>query len=373
MATDIYLQIIEALLSDNQHEAEKKIKELIKNSEKRGHINVAKKLRQLKSSLFSNGMQTSSAHTSNSLATLQSNSMFEWRRSKLNLDNIVLSDQQDDIFKQITESYRKSDLLLKKGIVNDLKVLLYGPPGTGKTLFVYALAGALDLPVMHIHIDSLISSYLGETGKNIRAIFDEANKRNCILFLDEFDAVAKQRDDAHELGELKRVVTVLLQNIDEFLNSSILFAATNHEHLLDKAVWRRFNYRCSFSLPTQEQLKSILSLYINDSQNIDSLLVSKIAVGLSGADLRQVVESALRRSVLEESVNSLQSFVIEEMLKTYRHRKIEYGRLKEKQALREAILSLQEEDSKKYTFAYLEQLTGIAHSSLHNLVKKYAS
>jgi len=99
-------------------------------------------------------------------------------------------------------------------------------------------------------LDGLISSYLGSTAKNIRALFDFAAKTPCVLFLDEFDAIAKVRSDAQEMGELKRVVNSFLQNLDTLGRQSIVLAATNHETLLDAAVWRRFTYRLALTLPT---------------------------------------------------------------------------------------------------------------------------
>lgn len=113
---------------------------------------------------------------------------------------------------------------------------MYSPPGCGKTSAARYLASELKLPLITAWHDTLISSLLGNTAKNIHHIFEYAKKQPCILFLDEFDAIAKARDDAHEMGELKRVVNSLLQNIDDFLQEGILIAATNHAKMLDTAV-----------------------------------------------------------------------------------------------------------------------------------------
>lgn len=370
---DIYLQIIETLLSGDEANAERHLKDLIRTSEQKGHVHIAKKLRQLKASSFGRSGISSSSVSSAHPPTESSTSIFEWRRSKLSSKNIILSEGHQKYFSEMISAFKQADLLRRNGLSSELKALLYGPPGTGKTLFVYALAGELDVPVMHIHIDSLISSYLGETGKNLRMIFEEARTRPCILFLDEFDAVAKQRDDTHELGELKRVVTVLLQNIDEFPSENILVAATNHEHLLDKAIWRRFNYRFAFSVPKKEQAIDLLKMFLKDEKGVDYELLAGLAVGMSGSFLRQVVDSALRKRLLDGSRSKLQHVLIEEVLRDYSNREIGYGKLKDEKELAKAIRVLRRNDEKLYTFGYLEELTGIPHSSLNLLMTKYAS
>ncbi|MFX5839347.1 ATP-binding protein, partial [Acinetobacter baumannii] len=124
-----------------------------------------------------------------------------------------------------------------------MSFLMYGPPGTGKTRLARHIATELGLELYVARLDGLISSYLGSTSKNIRALFDFAARTPCVLFLDEFDAIAKVRSDDQELGELKRVVNSFLQNLDTLGKHSIILAATNHESLLDAAVWRRFTYR----------------------------------------------------------------------------------------------------------------------------------
>ena len=129
---------------------------------------------------------------------------------------------------------------------------MYGPPGTGKSRLARFIAQELGLDLYIARLDGLISSFLGSTSKNIRALFDFAAKTPCILFLDEFDAIAKLRGDTQELGELKRVVNSFIQNLDTLGTQSIVIAATNHEELLDSAIWRRFSYRLALNFPTAD-------------------------------------------------------------------------------------------------------------------------
>lgn len=150
-------------------------------------------------------------------------------------------------------------------------------------------------------LDSLISSYLGTTAKNIRTLFEFVQKTPCVLFLDEFDAIAKARDDSNELGELKRVVNSLLQNVDAMSSDSLLLAATNHENLLDSAVWRRFNYKLEIELPDIEAIYKMISLFTNNNSiftHKDKREMATSFVGLSGADIEEIVKKAMRNSVI---------------------------------------------------------------------------
>jgi SpoVK/Ycf46/Vps4 family AAA+-type ATPase len=128
--------------------------------------------------------------------------------------------------------------------------LIYGPPGTGKTRLALWIAAQLELPVVTGRIDGLVSSFLGTTARNIGSLFSFANRYRCVLLLDEFDAIAKQRDDPQEVGEIKRVVNALLQNLDARQDIGITIGITNHQGLLDPAVWRRFEIQ--FEIPRPE-------------------------------------------------------------------------------------------------------------------------
>lgn len=132
------------------------------------------------------------------------------------VDSIILSDTVQETLDDFRETIQNKEKMMSLGLEFRTTLLLYGPPGYGKTSAAKYLASELNLPLITARLDTLISSLLGNTAKNIHRIFDFAKKQPCILFLDEFDAIAKARDDAHELGELKRVVNSLLQNIDDF-------------------------------------------------------------------------------------------------------------------------------------------------------------
>lgn len=196
---------------------------------------------------------------------------------------------------------RHMDRLLAAGVNPSLRMLIYGAPGVGKTHLARFIASELKLPLLTARCDSLISSFLGSTAKNIRHLFDHGAQRPCVLFLDEFDALAKARDDAQELGELKRVVVGLLQNIDALPSQTVLLAATNHEQLLDPAVWRRFEYRLQIHLPSPVLRGALLKSYLGTfGSHITLNRAVQLSDGLSGGVIRQAVEGCIRDVVLAD-------------------------------------------------------------------------
>jgi len=140
------------------------------------------------------------------------------------------------------------------------KLLFCGPPGCGKTLCAEIIASELGLPLLYTRFDAIVSSYLGETAANLRKVFEYASSSRWVVLFDEFDAIGKARDDAAEHGELKRVINSFLQLLDGFTAPSILIAATNHEQLLDPALWRRFDEILVFPRPSVHEIRSLLGM-----------------------------------------------------------------------------------------------------------------
>ena len=207
---------------------------------------------------------------------------------------VILSKRNADKLDSFILSYKNADKLNDLGIGVSNTLLLYGPPGCGKTKCAYLIAKQLNLPLVIARLDSLISSYLGTTAKNIRNLFEFAQKIPCVLFLDEFDAIAKARDDNNELGELKRVVNSLLQNVDSMSKDSLLLAATNHQQLLDSAVWRRFDYKLEIELPDKEAISKLIYLFTGHMGTLSEKDVTELSTlffGLSGAEIEELTVS----------------------------------------------------------------------------------
>lgn len=214
---------------------------------------------------------------------------------------VILSKRNADKLDSFILSYKNADKLNDLGIGVSNTLLLYGPPGCGKTKCAYLIAKQLNLPLVIARLDSLISSYLGTTAKNIRNLFEFAQKIPCVLFLDEFDAIAKARDDNNELGELKRVVNSLLQNVDSMSKDSLLLAATNHQQLLDSAVWRRFDYKLEIELPDKEAISKLIYLFTGHMGALgekDVAELSTLFYGLSGAEIEELITKSIRNAVI---------------------------------------------------------------------------
>lgn len=213
------------------------------------------------------------------------------------LEDVVLSDENSSLLEEILQELRKSEILKSYGLYPVDRLLFCGPPGCGKTLTAEVVASELGLPLSIIRIDSVISSYLGETASNLRQVFDFISSVPMVVLFDEFDALGKERDDDAEHGELKRVVNAFLQMLDNFEGKSLLIAATNHDQILDSAVWRRFDEVLVFDLPNIEQLRRLLSVKLRgfrrDFEIEDAEFVSQLK-GMSHADVERVLRRAAK-------------------------------------------------------------------------------
>jgi len=226
------------------------------------------------------------------------------------LDNLVCTPQQDDVLRRIAVAIKNQDFLREHDIHEIGKMLFVGAPGTGKTSFALASSHFLHMPVLEVRLAMITSQYLGETSKNVDRIFEIARRlAPCILFIDEFDFVAKTRDsDDH--GAMKRAVNMLLKNIDQISlvrNGVLLIAATNHPGILDEAVWRRFDGVVEFPLPDPEMRKKILlkvTRSLDSTCDFDDLALR--TEGFSGSDLRMIVKEALLSALMRGSTTILQ-------------------------------------------------------------------
>lgn len=225
----------------------------------------------------------------------------EVRIPSRHLDELVLPGRLLDQLSFLGQEYRQWERLDSFGLPRRQKVLFYGPPGCGKTSAAEGLAAELGLPLLLVRLDAVVSSYLGETASNLRRVFDYAGSGSWIVLFDEFDALGKARDDSLEHGEIKRVLNAFLQMLDAFRGRSILVAATNHEHLLDPALWRRFDEAVEFPRPTAHQIRRILRLRLpaDRRQGIDIDASASKLKGLPHAAAEKAAWDALRYAVLD--------------------------------------------------------------------------
>jgi SpoVK/Ycf46/Vps4 family AAA+-type ATPase len=215
------------------------------------------------------------------------------------LDDAVLRRGSRAVVEELVREFRSASVLHAHGLRPRSRALFVGPSGTGKTLTAEALAGELGFPLVVIDIATVVSSYLGETSRNLAAIFDFCSRGSWVVLFDEFDALAKERADSSEHGELKRVVTAFLQLLDEFHGRSLILAATNHPDLMDDAVWRRFDEVLAFALPTQSEIELLIKMKLRSTRHRVPLRDRARAMkGFSHAEVEITCLDALRRSVL---------------------------------------------------------------------------
>ena len=207
------------------------------------------------------------------------------------------------------DDFIKERSLIKKFLQEEIKpsnsLLMYGQPGVGKTYSAKWLAYTLHTPMITVDLASTISSYLGRSGQNIKSVFEYAKKENVILFLDEMDAIAKKRDDESDLGELKRLVNVLLKEMEDCPSYCIIIGATNHPELLDRAVWRRFDRSIEIGLPGENERKKLLNRRLGKWENaLDCMdfLVSGTQ-GMSAADVCTFCDHIKRQIIMNDSAD----------------------------------------------------------------------
>ena len=222
--------------------------------------------------------------------------------SNYRLNNIVADNSVKHSLEYFIEKHQKAELLRKFDLPIANKLLLHGPSGCGKTLASYVVAGELEKMMVVVNLGAIVSSKLGETSKNLSKIFRKASSEDCIIFIDEFDSLGKVRDYSQDHGEMKRVVNTILQLFDYLPQNSIIIAATNQKEMLDEALLRRFDFSIGFNLPTESEIKELVTLTLkNGNFSFDSKIkanrVIKNSLGLSYYSIQKTLVTAIKRSL----------------------------------------------------------------------------
>ncbi|QEM03656.1 AAA family ATPase [Mucilaginibacter rubeus] len=272
----------------------------------------------------------------------------------------ILAERIQAGLSQVVSERKNTTALLKHGLAPTKSVLFNGPPGVGKTMAAKWIAAKLNKPLLILDLAAVMSSFLGRTGNNIRFVLDYAKNTDCVLLLDELDAIAKRRDDSTEIGELKRLVTVLLQEIDDWPASGLLIAATNHPDLLDPAVWRRFEMVLNFTNPTTAQIE----------QQVDSLLCGHLEQTGEWSKILSYVFAGASFSEIERQINQLRkaAAIEDASLDTKLEQLVTLGSDMTKEQKIDLARALY--DSGVVSQRRAQQLTGVARETIRKNVKK---
>lgn len=219
--------------------------------------------------------------------------LFHEKVPQIRMDQLQLPEKVKRSCQDVISEQMRAELLRSYGVEPRNKILLMGPPGNGKTSLAEAIATALMVPLITVRYDTLIGAYLGETASRLARLFDYVSTRQCVLFFDEFDTIGKERGDQHETGEIKRVVSSLLLQIDALPSYVVAIAATNHDQLLDQAVWRRFQVKLELPRPTDADLEMWFATFERRAKFSFGVPPRKLASLMSGVSYAEAEEFAL--------------------------------------------------------------------------------
>lgn len=238
------------------------------------------------------------------------------------LDSILLPHEVSTASRELVEEQQRCDLLRSYGLEPRHRVLLAGPPGNGKTTLAEAIAYELMVPLFVVRYEAVVGSFLGETSSRLKRLFDFARTHRCVLFFDEFDTLGKERGDTHETGEIKRVVSSLLLQIDGLPSHVVVVTATNHAELLDRAVWRRFQLRLTLPSPTLSQRIEWFERFEKKLGTPLGIAAKNLAARLkasSFSELEQFCQDVHRRFVLSLPSGDIKG-IIADRLEQWKHR-----------------------------------------------------
>lgn len=226
------------------------------------------------------------------------------------LDDLFLSQGVREMTDQLVEEHRQRELLESHRLQPRHKILLAGPSGNGKTAYAEALAERLQVPLFVVRYEGVVSSFLGDTSSNLQKLFDHVHDQRCVLFFDEFDVLGKERGDARETGEIKRVVSSLLLQIDRLPSHVVAISATNHPEMLDRAVWRRFDLRMELGGPTASQREEFVLRFFRKREIPPPGMKFLSELGdASFSDLEKFCLGVVRRYVLNSARSTLDQLV----------------------------------------------------------------
>lgn len=307
MTTNEIIKKLFIAFSKKDDEEFYRLAEELINLEKRKKHNIVAK--ELKEALYatSHSRSTSNKRFRTDMPIPRDNDtgfpLLQIKRYQHAWDQLILSPKTNYALKQIVLGFKSHEILATYNLKPKNKVLFCGMPGTGKTFSAQVVSSYLNIPLVYVNFEAIISSYLGETATNLKKVFDFISNGIWIVLFDEVDIIGKNRDDQHETGEIKRVVNNFLQMLDNFDGDSLIIASTNHPHILDPAIWRRFDEVINFGLPDCSERVKLIKLYlkpIKKEKDINIEFIAENAKGFSPSDLKSMCRDAITHAIIDE-------------------------------------------------------------------------
>lgn len=305
---DILISMVRSAKRGDMVSFHKSVESLIADERAKKHFILANRL----SSSLNGGSKNSIAVRPNG----DTKDLFFEVVPEKNFDDLILNDQILKTCKELIEEQHRADLLRSHGLEPRNRILLAGPPGNGKTSLAEAVAMDLMYPFYLIRYENLIGSYLGETASRLQKVFDYVKTRNCVLFFDEFDTIGKERGDTKETGEIKRVVSSLLLQMDRLPSYVVVITASNHPELLDRAVWRRFQLRIELPPPEKKQIQEYIERFTGKTRvnfNYSSKSLAEKLAGLSFSEIEDFCADVVRQAVLKRKQDNAKNIVSEKV------------------------------------------------------------
>ena len=312
---DLLCDLINSGLTGEDQKFRKAAEAICAEERAKQHVVLAKKIEEM---LKRNHHQAQSKEAPSQAFNINGNGihLFQEIIPEKRLEQLILPKLTVQSCKELVEEQMRSDLLHSYGVEPRNKVLLIGPPGNGKTSLAEALATSLMVPMYVVKYESIIGAYLGETASKLAKLFEYVKARQCVLFFDEFETLGKERGDQHETGEIKRVVSSLLLQIDALPSYVVIIAATNHDSLLDKAAWRRFQIKLKLDQPTRSNLELWFSDFEKETNfkfGLEPSTLAKKIFGQSFAEAEEFALSVYRQYILHTPNGNAKSITLSQL------------------------------------------------------------
>ena len=311
---DLLVNLVKYAIAGNRTMVKKVTEAIVAEERAKQHSVLADRLENamFHQTSIDNSTDNGIGYTNKSLLDSRAENLFIEIQPKKKISDLILSTDVVSMIEQLVTEHFRVDLLRSYGLEPRNKILLIGPPGNGKTSLAEGIAEALMIPLYVVKYESLVGSYLGETASRLKKLIDYVSTRNCIVFFDEFETLGKERGDTYETGEIKRVVSSLLLQIDNLPSHVIVIGATNHPELLDRAVCRRFQIKITLPIPTRNNIIVWLEKFQHEHKirfEYAPETIAKKLLGINYAELEEFGFSILRQYVLSLPDSNIKDIV----------------------------------------------------------------